>query len=265
MERITLAKHIAKEVGTELLSNYWRKQKGNTTGKKGISHGWVTQGDLKSDAMIVKAIKQAFPRDGIISEESDSTKTESGIIWIIDPIDGTTNFSRGGYNWSIAIAYITKDDVQGCVIYAPALNLFYYAEKGKGAYEESMHGTTKLDVSTKDTIENAIAHFNAGFEDKPNHEILKNNMDKLWQFRYRMEESAQLEFAKIAAGVSDYYLSHAELPWDHAAGALLIQEAGGKVTTWGKDIYIPTENGILATNKHLHQKIIKTLGDLYAR
>lgn len=225
----------------------------------------VTNADKAAEKLIIKMIKQKYPTHGILAEESANENTlelftNSKYIWIIDPIDGTTNYAKGLQFYAISIGifetkaaetsknfeYLSGELVAG-VVHAPALNETYYAEKGKGAY---LNGE-KIKVSKVKKLSESLTV--TGFPPKFKKENLPNFGKMLLSSRaVRRLGAASLDMCYVAKGVFEAYWELGLSPWDIAAGALIVEEAGGKVTdTFGNTLDLFGQD-ILATNGLVH-------------
>ena len=232
----------------------------------------VTNADKESQELIIKMIKKLYPTHGILAEESENNDTleiftNSKYIWIIDPIDGTTNYSKGLQFYAVSIGifetkaaetsknfeYLSGELIAG-VVHAPALGETYYAEKGKGAY---LNGK-KINVSKVKKLSEGLTV--TGFPPNFKKENLPNFEKMLFASRaIRRLGAASLDMCYVAKGVFEAYWEVGLHPWDIAAGALIIEEAGGKVTdTFGNTLDLFGQD-VLATNSHIHTQTTSCL------
>ncbi|KKR21202.1 MAG: Inositol-1-monophosphatase [Parcubacteria group bacterium GW2011_GWE2_39_37] len=245
------ATRAAKRAGEQLLKEFFKFDRSKIELKSKFEI--LTKCDLISERIILNEIKKAFPTHAILSEESGSNSIKSEYLWIIDPIDGSTNFSFHNPLWSISIG-LAKDNQLICgLVYVPILKELYWAEKNKGAFcngkkikvsnltdgnavHTFCHGGTKGDIKT------ALAYYK------------KQKLDKL---DCRQLGSAAIELARI---------------WDIAAGVLLVREAGGQVTDFSgkpwqlefsdtifKNNETSSRKDILASNCLVHDEILKVI------
>lgn len=215
----------------------------------------VTEIDCEAEEYIVSKIKDAFPSHSIIAEESGKTDGKKENRWFIDPVDGTSNYARGLPIFASSIAYAEKSKMQlGCV-YDPIRDECFYAEKGEGAWlnGEAIHvsGTRELinamlvtgfpyDIHKK---ENNINHFS---------NIIRE------VHTLRRLGSAALDLVYVAAGRLDGYWEIDICPWDIAAGTLIVEEAGGMVTTiHGDPVYMRPPYDLIVSNGILHDKLLR--------
>lgn len=199
----------------------------------------VTKVDKESEEYIAKAIFERFPDHKILGEEGGFRGNEaSDYIWVIDPLDGTTNFSKGLPIFSISIALRHKDETIAGVVYAPYLNELFAASKNEGAFLRNRNGKfEKISVSKKQTLNSAI--LGTGFPyDKDVNPI--NNTDNIERIiphvgDLRRMGSAAYDLCCVACGLLDGYWEMGLKLWDVCAGNLIVEEAGGTVSFYRED------------------------------
>jgi len=252
------AVEAAQEAGTFLSS---KLNSVHTIGYKGETN-LVTEADTISEEMITSKIRNRFPDHDILSEESTFASKGSDFRWIIDPLDGTTNYAHGYTFFSVSIALQKLDTMLLGVIYDPTLKEMFIAAKGEGAF---LNGS-KIHVShAGKIIESLIA---TGFpydigESKDNNLNYFSGMIKRAQ-AIRRAGSAALDLAYVAAGRFDGFWEIKLNPWDTAAGWLIVEEAGGTVTDmWGKG-YTMESHMIVASNGKIHDEMVGILKDVSA-
>jgi myo-inositol-1(or 4)-monophosphatase len=259
-EYTNIAKEVAQNAGKILLDGFGTSFKiSNKEGKNNL----VTEYDNRSEEYIISNLKKYFPEFSFHAEESGKTENgqANGYVWVIDPLDGTVNFAHNLPIFSVSIALIKNRDILCGVIYNPILGELFVAEKNKGAYLNS----EKLKVSTCDKLDNSflVTGFPYNIDSNPGHcvdqfiQILKRGIP------VRRLGSAALDLAYVAAGRFDGFWEINLNPWDVAAGVLLVEEAGGKVTQYNQDPYWITDNNILATNGLIHDELSETLISCY--
>jgi myo-inositol-1(or 4)-monophosphatase len=225
--------------------------------KEGQSRNLVSEVDKGAESRIISIIREKYPDHYILTEESGALKTDSDYKWIIDPLDGTTNFLHGVPIFCATVAVEYKGELIAGATYDPNRDELFTAEKGSGAY---LNGT-RLKVSKADTILNSLMvtgfPYNlAGDPDNPLEHFA--NFTRAAQGIRRLG-SAALDLAYIASGRFDGYFEVALNPWDMAAGVLLVNEAGGKTTDFKgtpKGIY---QKQMLATNGKIHNECLAML------
>ena len=221
-------------------------------------HEILTKYDLWSEKIIIKKIKESFPDHQILSEEQGDNNKKSDYLWIIDPIDGTTNFSIHNPLWSISIGVVYKNKCILGVILAPMLNELYVAEKGKGAFLNGKKIT--IPKKKKDKIINTFCHSNKKSDIEK--AIKYYSHQKLNNLDCRQMGSAAIELAYIAVGRVDSIVIPGANSWDVTAGALLVEEAGGKVSDFYNKKWSLKSSDIIASNKKIHSDIINTIKKL---
>lgn len=190
----------------------------------------VTKGDLESERIIVGAIRKHFPQDKILSEE---TAEEEGIrdtkefLWVIDPVDGTLNYSRGRSYYSVSVAVTKRREVLAGVVFNPLTQNFYFAEVGKGAFLNNRRIYCSKASNPRKAM---LATDNSSYKG-----VLRKHLDLLLRFeaataKYYLIGSGTLNCCEVAAGKTDLYFHLASRPWDNAAGFLIAAEAGVKIS-----------------------------------
>jgi myo-inositol-1(or 4)-monophosphatase len=225
--------------------------------KEGINN-LVTEVDHASEKAIIDVIRKNFPEHFILSEEAGELVQDSKYKWIIDPIDGTVNFAHHIPICCISVGLeVEKEMVLGAV-YNPFLNEFFLAEKGNGATlnDKSIH------VSSKEKVENAclVTGFPYTYLDEPNGPLQVFERFIRKGIPVRRLGSAAIDLCWVACGRFDGFYEHKLQAWDSAAGFLIVQEAGGKVTDLTGKPYSPYQPGIVATNGIIHEEILKWIG-----
>ncbi len=230
-----------------------------TISSKRGKHDLVTEYDKRSEQRIIEFLSLNVPGSHFLAEESGISGPKDGeILWIIDPLDGTTNFARHIPMFSISIAAEKNGEVISGIIYQPITHELFVAEKGKGAY---LNGKP-IHVSETPAIDQAIlaTGFPYNLAENPFHcidhfiDILKIGIP------IRRIGSAAIDLSYTAAGRFEGFFEAELGAWDVAAGKLLVEEAGGRVTHWdGKPFQIRSRTPILATNGHIHQRASSVL------
>ncbi|MFA4833627.1 MAG: inositol monophosphatase family protein [Patescibacteria group bacterium] len=248
-----IAIEAARKAGRVLLREYANFDRSKIELKS--SHEILTKADLDAEKIIIKAIKKSFPSHQILSEEAGWTKNKSDYLWIIDPLDGTTNFSMRNPLWSISIALAYNKEIILGIIFIPVLNELYWAEKNKGAYLNNKK--IKVSKISKGKIINTFCH---GHTTKAIKKAIKYyTKQKLNGLDCRQLGSAALELAYVACGRVETIVIPETNPWDVAAGALLVREAGGKVTDFSGRRWSLDNRDIAASNGQVHKSILNVL------
>ncbi|MDN3504214.1 MAG: inositol monophosphatase family protein [Rhabdochlamydiaceae bacterium] len=222
-------------------------------------HDLVTDYDYKAEEYILSAIKKKYPKHGVLSEEAGSLpSSDSEVLWIIDPLDGTVNFAHSIPMFATSIAASFKGELICGAIFNPITNELFSAQKGHGSFLNK----NKITVSATDSFEHAFlaTGFPYNIETNPEHCIEHLNHILSLGIPLRRIGSAAIDLAYIAAGRFDAFWEVVLHPWDFAAGALIIEEAGGKVTQMkGEPLVLTERNTIAASNFTLHNKILTHL------
>ncbi len=223
------------------------------TNKEGINNP-VTEADHASEKAIFEIIKNDFPGHFILSEEAGEIKMDSEYKWIIDPIDGTINFANGIPICCVSIGVEHNGKVVMGAVYNPLMNEFYFAEKGMGA----LLNDKKITVSSKTKVINSclVTGFPYTYLDTPNGPL--QVFEKLIRkgVPVRRLGSAAIDLCWVAAGRFDGFYEHKLQAWDSAAGFLIVEEAGGKVTNYNGNYYSVYMPGLLATNGLIHDELL---------
>lgn len=244
-------RQIARTTGAYLKREQTQLRK-NDIELKG-TRNYVTYIDKEAEQMLVAALQKTFPEAGFLTEENTIAFERSVFTWIIDPLDGTTNYVHGDTPFSVSIALMKEGEVILGVVFDPVADqMFYATEKGK-----SFLNDTPLQVSRQSTLENGYIGFGIPYSlDEKGEQILRNAMTQFRKCSFRIKGSAALEICYVAAGISDTYFHSGLSPWDVAAGAFILQCAGGKCSDFhGGNNYIFGKE-MVASNGTIHQEIM---------
>lgn len=253
---VEVAKDTALRAGHLLIDGFGSSLE---ISSKSTQHDLVTQYDRASEELIINSIKERFPNHSFLAEESGgNTDEEYEVLWIIDPLDGTSNFAHQVPIFSVSIAACVDGQVLAGVVYQPMTDELFHAEKGKGAFLNDR----LITVTERDDFSRAM--FVTGFP--PDTE--KNPGGCIDHFVRMLKQgapirrlgSAALDLAYVAAGRFDAFWEIQLSPWDIAAGSLLVTEAGGIVTDYSgetRDLF--SYGNILASNDKLHNLVREQL------
>lgn len=214
----------------------------------------VTEVDQRSEALLLERIRARFPLDTIITEESGRFEGANGHSWIIDPLDGTVNFAHGVPIFSVSIAYAIDREVVLGVVYDPLRDECFCAERGSGAW---LNGSP-IAPAAETNLQNALLV--TGFSYNP--EIRDRNLAYFVHFVKKAQAvrrlgSAALDLCYTASGRLDGYWEMKLNPWDVAAGALIAQEAGARVSDMSGDPdFMRPPYGVVAANPTLHEILL---------
>lgn len=225
--------------------------------KKGEERNLVSEIDKTSEAKIISIIKRHHPNHAILAEESGEAATASDYKWVIDPLDGTTNFLHGLPIFCVTIGIEYKGEIVAGVVYDPNMEELFTAEKGSGAYCNGK----RMKVSAATDLINSLLV--TGFP----YDIVKNPDNAVGHFvNFLMEGqglrrlgSAALDLSYVAAGRMDGFWEVNLNPWDMAAGILFVNEAGGKVTDFSGTASSIYNKQVLATNGLIHEAMLGVL------
>lgn len=217
----------------------------------------VTEMDTRSEQAVVETLLAAYPGHGIIAEEETKIRNESGFTWIVDPLDGTTNYAHGYPCFSVSIALEHAGELVLGVVYDPMREELFSAEKGKGAYLNER----QIRVSSVDSLIAGLLATGFPYDRKVSE---KNNMNYFHELlmasqEVRRDGSAALDLCYVASGRFDGFWELKLKPWDVAAGSLIVREAGGRVSDFmgnGSGIH---DDEILASNGRIHNRMLEIL------
>lgn len=249
------ATEIAKEAG-EVLCNYW----GKLLNIQEKTFGWdlVTEADQESEDIILGRLKESFPGHAILSEEAGEHLIEqSSYCWIVDPLDGTTNYTHQYPLVSISIALLHEGIPIVGVVYNPIMQELFQAVQKKGAFLNSQ----PIRVSNVKSLDKSLLSTGFAYDRKLNP---ANNYAEFCHITHisqgvRRGGSAAIDLAYVAAGRLDGYWERGLKPWDIAAGVLLIEEAGGKITSYQGEPLDIGSGRLIATNGLIHNELIREL------
>lgn len=218
---------------------------------------FVTNVDKNSEKLITSMIRKRFPDHGIMAEEGTSIKNKEN-TWIIDPLDGTTNFTHGYPFFCVSIALV-RDGLQSLgVVYDPIRKEMFHAAAGHGAYLNGKRIHVSKAVELKDSLLVTGFYYERG-------EIMRKTLEKMGDFLtrnvhgVRRDGSAALDMCYVACGRIDGYWEYVLSPWDFAAASLIAREAGAKVTSPSGAPLEMARMGVLAANPKLHKKMLDVI------
>jgi myo-inositol-1(or 4)-monophosphatase len=263
----TLAREVTSVAGELLLDKWLQPRQVSIKGYRDV----VTDADYAAQALITAKILAQYPDHGFLTEEDDPSLPEDGpIIWIIDPVDGTTNYSRHIPAFCVSVAAVeifspkslsksisnneqANHRVLAAAIFDPFRNELFSASLGRGCTLNSR----AMQVSPTVTMESAVI----GLDWSRDHQRRQQMLDAVGRLVHQVQSvrvigSAALALAWVAAGRLDGYCNLALSSWDVAAAELLISEAGGQVSDIAGGTWQLGQNGCLASNHHLHQEIL---------
>ncbi|MBM3156493.1 MAG: inositol monophosphatase [Chloroflexi bacterium] len=249
---IEVASEAARGAGEILKANFREKVQVKYKGRANI----VTAVDLKAEDSLKSFLHTEYPDHSIVSEESDPVKGASSYKWILDPLDGTNNYSFGIPYFSTVIALTRGDDVLLGIVYDPLRDEMFHAQKGKGAFLNN----SPISVTRKTKVQDSLIGLDLGYVDEKGKRTL-NLIASLWpnMYAFRIMGSAALGMAYTASGRLDLYIHLLLYPWELACGKLLVTEAGGTVSDWEDKPVAIGEGSVIASNKAIHADFLRVL------
>jgi myo-inositol-1(or 4)-monophosphatase len=249
---------VAREAGAILRQEFDRPAEISYKGDVDI----VTQADKRSEKAIVTRLTEHFPEHSIAAEEGTGHEGKSEFRWHVDPLDGTTNFAHGYPCFCVSIALAQRDTLLAAVVFNPFYNELFAAARGQGA---TLNGK-QIHVSKMDSVSTSLLCTGFPVQNRQ----LSPNLQFYGDFTMRShgvrrDGSAALDLASVAAGRFEGFWEFGLKPWDTAAGVLLIEEAGGKVSDFAGEPYRLGGPVILATNGSIHEEMRAAALGIYER
>lgn len=240
---------IIRKAGEIVLSYFHKKL---TWHEK--DQGFVTQADLESERFLIQELSKVLPEASFFAEESGRSKGENDYCWVIDPLDGTTNFAHGLPYFCISIALTYHNKPIFGVIYQPLLNELFYAQEGQGAY---LNGQ-RISVAQEVPLDKSFLLVGLPYEKDQGYKRVMEHLQQISPrtYAFRHMGAIALDQAYLACGRADGLFFEGLSWWDIAAGILLIKEAGGMVTTYEGDTITITFNSFLAAPKKLYRILL---------
>ncbi len=235
--------------------------KDNVNGKRDISYkgeiNMVTEMDRLSEKTIVGAILGAFPGHGILAEEGSRVESDSGFLWVIDPLDGTTNYAHGYPSFSVSIGLEHDGQTVLGVVYDPMRDELFSAVKGGGSF---LNGRP-IAVSRTDVLIRSLLATGFPYDRVLSSENNLNFFNALIMASQEVRRSgaASLDLCSVAAGRLDGYWELKLHPWDVTAGSLIVQEAGGKVSDFSGTRFSIYDKEIIASNGMIHELMLDVI------
>ena len=247
LELVLLAEEVARSAGALLM----QRPDSFTFTEKSSAVDFATQMDQQAESLIVKSLLAARPDDGIIAEEGAAQSSESGITWVIDPLDGTVNYLYGLPGWNISIAAKNQEGVIAGVVFAPTINSLWKATKGGGAYLNNKA------IKCNDPVNLNLALIATGFSyDLELRKEQGARIQKLIpQIRdLRRNGAAAVDLCYVAMGAVDAYFESSLKEWDFAAGGLIASEAGALIS--GRTGGSPDGDMVVCAGPSLHAQLL---------
>ncbi len=257
MHYLETAVEIAREAGT-LLANYFERRVAFEL--KG-EFDLVTEADRASEKLVVERLRSYFPSHAVVAEEGGGHESSSEYRWFVDPLDGTTNFAHSFPMFNVTLGLERAGELVAGVIYDPIRQEMFTAERGGGAYLNNR----RIRASRVQQLSDSLA--STGFPSRKRHHNV--NIHFYYQLAMashgvRRTGSAAIDLAYVACGRLDFFWEFGLKPWDMAAGSLLVQEAGGRVSDMrGAPHSVTASEHLLADNGVLHDQVIGIFGEIF--
>ena len=250
------AHDCALEAGSILLKGF--RSPDTKISHKGRSD-LVTSVDRSSEDFLYNAISSRFSNHSIIAEEGSRKDTDGSYIWYVDPLDGTNNFASGLPFFCVSLGIYSREtgNMAAGVVYNPFIGELFSAVRGRGAFLNGSPVTVSRSAALQESILATGFPYDKHINDNNNLSEFGRFLPKIRGIR-RMG-SAAIDLCYVAAGWLDGYWERSLHPWDIAAGSLIVEEAGGMVTSWSGEIFDPEMSGILASNGKIHSQMVEVL------
>jgi myo-inositol-1(or 4)-monophosphatase len=254
-EYLDAAIELAREAGAILREGFDRPKKISYKGEVDL----VTESDRRSEQLVVARVRERFPDHGIVAEEGGGAAAGARYCWHVDPLDGTTNFAHGYPCFAVSIG-LAEDGVPIVgAVFNPVSNELFAAARGEGAYRNGH----RIRVSLVENLATSLVA--TGF---PTHQRKKSsNINYYWQFTLRShgvrrDGAAALDLCSVACGRFDAFWEFGLKSWDTAAGIVIVEEAGGKITDLTGQPYRLGGPSILASNQRIHLEVLQVAASI---
>jgi fructose-1,6-bisphosphatase/inositol monophosphatase family enzyme len=250
---LEVASAAAKEAGEILLAHFGsvkqikRKSQGNL----------VTEADILSEKFIIDFLKREYPDFRVLSEESHSSTPIDNYTWVVDPLDGTNNYTFGIPFFCVNIALVRDEDILLGVTYDPVRGELFHVEIGKGAYLNE----SPIRVTTISSLQESLVGLDLGYSHDRGRQML-DTVNRIWGQVHcvRLMGSSSLGLAYVACGRVSLYFHRYLFPWDIASGLLLVREAGGEVVDWQGRRANFRDTELVASNLRLQREFLQHFG-----
>jgi myo-inositol-1(or 4)-monophosphatase len=252
---IEIATEAARR-GAAILLHYW-EDLGKEDADLKSRNDWVSAADRESEKAIISCIRELSPGDSFLGEESGASAGKSNRTWIIDPLDGTSNYLQHFPVWCVSIGLRTGSEITAGLVYEPLREIFFTAERGAGAFRDG----SRLHVSDQETVEGSFLATGFPFRAQEYVSVYCDIFENVIRVAkgVRRAGSAAIDLAYTAAGIFDGFFELHLAPWDVAAGALLVSEAGGIVSDFsGGDRWFERGN-IVGAPPGIHRDLLRVI------
>lgn len=251
--RLDIAKQLARAAGALI-----RAARGGEGGYelKRNTTDLVTATDLAAERLIVDGLLGAFPEDAIVAEEQGG-EPDGRYVWYVDPLDGTTNFAHGFPVFSVSIALVEGGTTQLGVVYLPVWDQLFWAQRGGGAYCNE----TPIRVSRTDALERALLGTGFPYNRREIADELLARVKRAFDHSQgvRRAGAASVDLCFVACGQLDGYWEQNLAPWDWAAGALIVEEAGGRISDFAGNPFELGGRTLTASNGAIHDQLVERI------
>lgn len=249
-----IAVRAARQAGSVIMRSFGRLDTLSVAEKQ--ANDFVSEVDRNAEQAIIDTLRRAYPNHAILAEESGAHGTDA-YEWVIDPLDGTTNYLHGFPQFAISIALRHRGRLECAVVYDPLRDEMYTADRGGGA----LLNDRRLRVSDRKGLKGALIGTGIPFRDQRYMDAYLGMLKALTRETagIRRPGSAALDFAYVAAGRLDGFWELGLSVWDFAAGALLIQEAGGTVSDIRGGAHYLDSGNVIAANLKVHREMVETI------
>lgn len=253
-EFVDAAIEIAREAGTILMAH-----RGVAFELKG-EHDLVTAADRASEELVIRRLRERFPKHGIVAEEGGRAEMEAELRWYVDPLDGTTNYAHGYPMWNVTLGLAKKGEVIAGVVYDPLNRELFAAERGAGARLNNVPIRVSKAMRLNDSL------LSTGFPSRKRHQNV--NIHFYYQVAMlshgvRRGGSAAIDLAYTACGRLDGFWEFGLNPWDMAAGTLLVEEGGGRATGMRGEPLDLHGRYLLVDNGLVHEEMLEVFSEVF--
>jgi myo-inositol-1(or 4)-monophosphatase len=252
---LTIAKRAALSASRILLRHFDQLERLTVTEKR--PSDFVSEADIQAEQEIIQILRKTYPNHGILAEESGEQPGQDDYQWMIDPLDGTTNFLHGIPHFAISIAFRHKNRLEAGLVYDPIRQEMFVASRGEGAQMNDR----RIRVSGISTLENALLGTGFPFRHPQHQPAYLSFFNRLFGkcMEIRRAGAASLDLSYVAAGRLDAFWEMSLKPWDMAAGALIVQEAGGLVSDFSGGNDFMKSGHIVAGNPKVFKALLQEM------
>jgi len=249
----TVTRQAAKEAGEILTGLFGKLKKIDKKGEIDL----VTEADIRSEKAVLKVIRANFPGDGLLTEESGEIDNYSERLWLIDPLDGTTNYAHSFPFFAVSIALQVKGEIVVGQVFNPILNEHFEAVKGQGAF---LNGAP-IKVSRTTALNDSLLATGFPYTIHKDHKGVIDVFTRMITCAQgiRRPGAAAIDLCYVASGKFDGFWEQGLNPWDTAAGSLMVKEAGGRLSDYKGEAYSPFQKTVVAANPNILEEMLKVL------